>query len=183
MQIIRTFVLSSLVVVLSACASKAPEKAPEPPRASWADSRVADVTTVAEAQGFKVKREGEEIRVIIPVDGNFHPKRTLLLPRGLVPIGKVGAALKDDAECHFRVVGHSDSDGDEATNKKLALERAQAVANMLMLSGVSRKRMSLEGLGEIDPRADNSTPTGRELNRRVEIILTPALADTSLAKK
>ncbi len=182
MQIIRTFVLSSLVVVLSACASKAPEKAPEP-RASWADSRVAEVTAIAEAQGFEVDREGEEIRVIIPVDGNFHPKRTLLLPKGLVPIGKVGKALKDDAECHFRVVGHSDTEGDEEINEKLSLERAQAVANMLMLSGVRRTQMSLETMGENEPRADNSTPSGRKLNRRVEIILTPATTDVALATK
>lgn len=183
MRIIRTVVLSSFVVLLAACASKPDEQAAQPPRASWADSRVADLTAVAEAQGFEVEREGEEIRVIIPVDDNFHPKRTLLLPKGLVPIGKVGAVLKDDAECSFRVVGHSDNVGDQELNEKLALERAQAVANMLMLSGVSRKRMSLESMGENQPRADNSTATGRELNRRVEIVLTPALTDVVLATK
>lgn len=182
MHIIRTFVLSSLVLALSACASKEPEKPVEPPRTSWADSRVADVTTIAEAQGFKVEREGEEIRVIIPVDDNFHPQRTLLLPKGLVPIGKVAQALKDDAQCHFKIVGHSDTTGDDEMNAKLSMERAQAVASVLMLSGVSRSKMSLESMGENEPRADNATETGRELNRRVEIILFPGSTDVAMAQ-
>lgn len=175
MKTIRTLMLSSLVLTLAACSSRAPEPpvVAEVPLPSWAESRVVNLTSIAEEQGFQVEREGEQIRLIIPVDGNFHPKRTLLLPSGLVPLSKVAQALKDDSDSQYAVVGHSDTTGEEELNKRLSMERAQAVANVLMLGGVSRQRMQLRGMGENQPRADNSTNTGRQLNRRVEILLTP----------
>ncbi|MFN3582088.1 MAG: OmpA family protein [Pseudomonas sp.] len=134
---------------------------------------MAHLSELAETQGFEMEREGEQIRLIIPVEGNFHPKRTLLLPSGLVPLSKVAQALKDDEESQYSVVGHSDTSGEEELNAQLSMERAQAVASVLMLGGVPSRRMSLRSMGENQPRADNSTLTGRKLNRRVEILLTP----------
>lgn len=159
-------------MVLTACSTPppAPVAVAPPP---WAEPRIAKLTAVAEAQGFAVVREGEQIRLIIPVDGTFHPKRTLLLPSGLAPLGKVAQALKDDPESQYAVVGHSSSDGDRDLNRRLSMERAQAVASVLMLGGVSRQRLSLHTMGEDKPMADNATVTGRDLNRRVEIRLTP----------
>lgn len=179
MKNLRILALSTLLVTVAACSSRAPEPVVVP-LASWADPRVENLTTIAEAQGYEIEREGEEIRLIIPVNGNFHPKRTLLLPKGLVPLSKVAQAIKDDSETQFTVVGHSDSAGDDELNEKLSLERAQAVANVLMLGGVSRQRLQLSTMGENEPRADNATETGRDLNRRVEIVLTPYPA-TSVA--
>ncbi|MFT6463424.1 OmpA family protein [Halopseudomonas laoshanensis] len=174
MKTLKTLSAVCLSLALAACASKAPEPTPPPPPPpSWAESRVEPLTILAEKEGFEVVREGEQIRLIIPVEGNFHPKRTLLLPSGLVPISKVAKALKEDPNSQYAVIGHSDSTGEQELNQKLSLERAQAVASILMLGGVSSKRMSLTSMGEDQPRADNSTHTGRMLNRRVEILLTP----------
>ncbi len=178
MNIIKTVTLASLVL-LSACSSKQ-EVVQAPPAPSWADSRIDNLTTLATQQGYEVEREGEQIRLLIPVDGNFHPKRTLLLPSGLVPLSKVAQALKIDGASRLTVVGHSDSDGSHELNQKLSMERAQAVANVLRLGGIERQRMHLRAMADNQPRADNSTYTGRKLNRRVEIILTPYQA-TSVA--
>ncbi|GGC99520.1 OmpA family protein [Halopseudomonas salina] len=160
-------------MALTACSTPPPAPVAVAPPPPWAEPRIASLTAVAEAQGFEVQREGEQIRLIIPVDGTFHPKRTLLLPSGLAPLGKVAKALKDDMGSQYAVIGHSSSDGDRELNRRLSMERAQAVASVLMLGGVSSQRMSLHTMGEDRPMADNSTLTGRDLNRRVEIRLTP----------
>lgn len=172
MNITKSIVLASLVL-LGACSSKQEVAEVAPPPSSWADSRISTLTTLATQQGYEVEREGEQIRLLIPVDGNFHPKRTLLLPSGLVPLSKVAQALKADGASRVSVIGHSDSDGNEELNQKLSMERAQAVASVLRLGGIERHRMHLQAMADMQPRADNSSYTGRKLNRRVEIILTP----------
>lgn len=181
MKIIKTFALASVVFV-TACSSSGKQVAEAPPAPSWAESRIANLTSIAEKQGYEIEREGEQIRLLIPVDGNFHPKRTLLLPSGLVPLSKVAQALKVDGDSQLTVVGHSDSDGNHDMNEKLSLERAQAVASVLRLGGIEGRRMHLQAMAEYQPRADNSTYTGRKLNRRVEIILTPYPSAVALAK-
>ncbi len=181
MKIIKTFALASLVFA-TACSSTPKEVAKAPPAPSWAESRIANLTAIAEKQGYEIEREGEQIRLLIPVDGNFHPKRTLLLPSGLVPLSKVAMALQVDSASQLTVVGHSDSDGSHEMNEQLSMERAQAVASVLRLGGIEGRRMHLQGMAESQPRADNSTYIGRKLNRRVEIILTPYPQAVALAK-
>lgn len=182
MNTIKSVMLASLVL-LAACSSKEEVVHTPPPAPSWAESRITSLTALADQQGYEVEREGEQIRLLIPVDGNFHPKRTLLLPSGLVPLSKVAQALKADGASRVHVIGHSDSDGSDELNQKLSMERAQAVASVLRLGGIERHRMHLQAMADLEPRADNSSYTGRKLNRRVEIILTPyqptavALAD------
>lgn len=179
MNTIKSLMLASLVL-LSACSSQEVVQHTPPPPPSWADSRIANLTTLATQQGYEIEREGEQIRLLIPVDGNFHPKRTLLLPSGLVPLSKIAQALKQDGASRLTVVGHSSSDGSHELNAKLSMERAQAVASVLSLGGIERRRMHLRAMADNQPRADNSSYVGRQLNRRVEIILTPYVA-TSVA--
>ena len=182
MNTIKSLMLGSLVL-LGACSVKQEVAHIPAPAPSWAESRITNLTTLATQQGYEIERAGEQIRLLIPVDGNFHPKRTLLLPKGLVPLSKIAQALKADGASRVHVIGHSDSDGSDELNKKLSMERAQAVASVLRLGGIERHRMHLQAMADLAPRADNSTYTGRKLDRRVEIILTPyqptavALAD------
>lgn len=183
MKVIKTLAVSTLVLTLAACSSRAPTPPPEaPPVASWAEPRVEALTVIAQAEGYEVEREGEQIRLIIPVNGNFHPKRTLLLPSGLVPLSRVAKAIKDDEETQYAIVGHSNSAGDDELNQRLSLERAQSVASVLLMAGVSRQRLQLSAMGEDQPRADNATETGRNLNHRVEIVLTPYPSRVAMAQ-
>lgn len=71
------------------------------------------------------------------------------------------------------VVGHTDSTGSDAYNQQLSERRAAAVGDYLARRGVSWSRMTTEGKGESEPRADNATEAGRQLNRRVEILIQP----------
>ena len=72
------------------------------------------------------------------------------------------------------VVGHTDSVGPEDYNLDLSLRRAEAVRDALVAYGVPPERLNVEGRGEAEPRASNATEAGRQLNRRVEILVSPA---------
>jgi len=69
----------------------------------------------------------------------------------------------------FSIIGHTDNSGSESYNQQLSEKRAEAVADYLVGQGVSAGALSILGLGESRPIADNATPEGQSLNRRVEI--------------
>jgi len=71
-----------------------------------------------------------------------------------------------------KVVGHTDSDADDAYNIILSHNRAKAVVNQLISFGVSPNRLSEDGKGESMPVASNKTASGKRLNRRIEVELT-----------
>lgn len=71
-----------------------------------------------------------------------------------------------------RLVGHTDSQGDDEANRRLSQRRAQAVRDWLVRNrGLPAARTLIEGRGEDQPIASNDTPEGRRANRRVEVIL------------
>jgi OOP family OmpA-OmpF porin len=67
------------------------------------------------------------------------------------------------------ITGHTDSLGDSDANKRLGKERANMVKEILIDMGASPGQLITYSQGEEQPIADNSTPEGREKNRRVEI--------------
>lgn len=70
-----------------------------------------------------------------------------------------------------RITGHTDASGSEAQNLRLSRERAESVAAFLRSFGVDDEMLSARGAGSSVPLADNSTPEGRALNRRIEFTL------------
>ena len=70
----------------------------------------------------------------------------------------------------LEIVGHTDSTGPDAYNLGLSERRAQAAADYLGGKGISASNMTVKGMGESAPIADNATRDGRAMNRRVEII-------------
>ena len=69
------------------------------------------------------------------------------------------------------VLGHTDSVGSDAYNETLSEKRANSVDNFLVSRGVASSRLDSEGYGETDPVASNETEEGRQLNRRVEVVV------------
>lgn len=70
-----------------------------------------------------------------------------------------------------KVLGHTDSQGEDAVNLALSQRRADAVRARLVESGLQRAQVVAEGLGEAAPVADNLTAGGRARNRRVEVVV------------
>ena len=79
---------------------------------------------------------------------------------------------KNSPDTDVTIYGHTDNTGSRAVNERISKERADAVANYLVSQGISRSRMTTEGLAFDQPVADNSTASGRAQNRRVEVYIT-----------
>ena len=78
-------------------------------------------------------------------------------------------ALVADPKLRIMIEGHTDIQGEEAANMRLAERRAKAVRDGLALLGVPLANMDLRAHGSSRPVADNSTPEGQVQNRRVEV--------------
>lgn len=70
----------------------------------------------------------------------------------------------------IKIIGHTDNVGDDHNNLKLSEERAKTVRNELVQKGIDANRLQFEGKGENKPIAENSTPEGRQKNRRTEFV-------------
>lgn len=77
--------------------------------------------------------------------------------------------LIQHSSVHVTITGFTDSSGPEAFNLQLSQKRAQSVADYMVERGIKPSRLTVQGLGEAKPIADNDTPEGRAKNRRVEI--------------
>lgn len=84
---------------------------------------------------------------------------------------EIASTLKERAEMRVKIIGHTDSDGDDASNLLLSKKRAEAVKKMLVEEfGIESKRLETEGKGETQPIDKNSTSESKANNRRVEFI-------------
>jgi len=88
-------------------------------------------------------------------------------------IDRVAQILNRYPETTIKVVGYTDSTGSESYNQQLSELRANAVKNALVIKGVNAARLTTMGMGESSPVADNSTEGGRQLNRRVNMVIEP----------
>ena len=90
-----------------------------------------------------------------------------------VYLDKLAERMNDTNE-RIAVTGHTDWNGDHASNRKLGLYRAQGIRDLLVQRGVDRKRIKVKTKGESFPLATNSTEAGRQKNRRTEILILPS---------
>ena len=84
----------------------------------------------------------------------------------------VAQILRAYPHSEVTLVGHTDNVGGPAENLKLSQARVDRMAQLLVHSGIERRRISTIGHGMADPIADNRTDQGKARNRRVELIVT-----------
>jgi OmpA-OmpF porin, OOP family len=83
----------------------------------------------------------------------------------------IATVLTENPDVRVKIVGHTDSDGDETQNMDLSRKRAEAVkASLSKNFGINSSRMETEGKGESQPADVNTTAAGKANNRRVEFI-------------
>ena len=87
---------------------------------------------------------------------------------------KMLAAVALNCDASIEIAGHTDSRGDSQRNLRLSKDRAEAVRQHLIRSGVSEDQITATGYGETQPIYDNATREGRRLNRRIEFRVTGA---------
>ena len=102
----------------------------------------------------------------------FDSGKATLKPESMGIINEMVEVMNEHPDLKFSIEGHTDSDGDDASNLKLSEERAETVMNTMIDLGISADRLSTKGLGETMPVDTNSTPEGKANNRRVEFVKT-----------
>jgi outer membrane protein OmpA-like peptidoglycan-associated protein len=99
------------------------------------------------------------------------------------PIEQIAEFLEENPERSVQVEGFTDSQGSNEYNQQLSQRRADAVAQAIIQRGIDAQRVRALGYGEEFPKASNSSAGSRQLNRRVEIVVSngdaaiPARAD------
>ena len=121
----------------------------------------------------EIVNNGTSLIVTLPQDVLFATDSAALSGGLQTSLRSLAASLNQYPNTRINVIGHTDNVGDASYNFDLSQRRASAVASVLMQSGVSPSRINSIGRGEDQPRASNLDVGGRQLNRRVEIIITP----------
>lgn len=112
--------------------------------------------------------------VVGPLSGvSFASDKADLLPESYPALDRVLQALLVTPLAKLEIAGYTDNSGTTEVNHELSQKRADAVKAYLISKGVDPARLMAKGYGEEKPVADNSTPEGREKNRRVELHLLP----------
>src|SRR5690606_8087717 len=101
----------------------------------------------------------------------FASGQAQLTPGAAASLRALGTYLSGVPGGSVQVLGHTDSQGEEAANQALSERRAQQVRATLAEAGLARARVDAQGLGERQPVADNAVAAGRAKNRRVEIVV------------
>jgi len=99
---------------------------------------------------------------------NFEFNKARLTPESYPILFYAVQNLNENPDTKVEIQGHTDNIGSEQYNMKLSEERAQTVRDYLVAKGIDPSRLTVKGYGESMPVADNSTPEGRLLNRRIE---------------
>lgn len=103
----------------------------------------------------------------------FYSGTAKMKPESLGALFDISKVIKD-ANGPVKIIGHTDSDGDDALNMKLSQQRAEAVKELLVKQyNMDASKLNTEGRGETQPVADNKTAEGKAQNRRVEFIFKP----------
>ena len=126
----------------------------------------AKVEEVTDKNGFKA------VKVTFDSGILFATNKADLNAASMNDLSKFSSVLKNNADCHVDVYGHTDSTGNDGINIPLSYKRAQSVQTYLLSCGVPASQFQkVEGKGSSAPVADNATADGRKINRRVEVYL------------
>ncbi|MBK0379752.1 OmpA family protein [Mucilaginibacter segetis] len=121
--------------------------------------------------GATVIREGEGILVKFDSGILFDTDKADLKAAARTNLENLSTSLINNPQTNILIVGHTDNTGSDAHNMDLSIRRAESVKSYIAANNVAASRLTVQGKGETEPIADNSTVEGRAQNRRVEIVI------------
>ncbi len=140
---------------------------------AYMDVQEAKLREQLQGTGVQVARDGDNLRLIMPGNITFQTDSYNLRSDFYPVLNSVGEVVAKYADTTLKVSGHTDSTGSRSYNQTLSERRAGSVADYLATRGVDRSRMLVQGVGQDQPIADNSSDQGRAQNRRVELQILP----------
>jgi outer membrane protein OmpA-like peptidoglycan-associated protein len=127
---------------------------------------------LARIPGTTVERVDEDLLLLRFQSGIlFAVDSAVVSPDARGSLDEVASVMAQYPKTAVIVQGHTDSTGGEEYNQNLSERRATAVMNHLIGRGVDGSRITAAGYGEGVPVASNDTDSGRQANRRVDILL------------
>lgn len=125
------------------------------------------VTTAAPDTRSKLITEGKLVSYGIYFDVN----KDVVKPESYGTISDIAKVLKENPTVSIKIIGHTDSDGNDAANLDLSKRRAASVKNSLVSQfGIDGSRIQTDGKGETQPIVQNTSSENKAKNRRVEFI-------------
>jgi outer membrane protein OmpA-like peptidoglycan-associated protein len=129
-----------------------------------------------EANQLEIERlRDETLKLTLDSEVSFDFGKADIKPAFRPSLDKLAALIMKYDRTVVHVVGHTDNVGSAAYNQELSERRAASVFDYLVAYGVPANRLRMEGRGMREPRADNATAAGRQLNRRVELFVKPVV--------
>ncbi|MGA0558200.1 OmpA family protein [Larkinella sp. VNQ87] len=122
-------------------------------------------------ENARVERIGEGIKITFDSDFLFDVDKANLKATNRENLAKLAETLKKYDDTEVLIEGHADNTGSDEHNLKLSERRAKTVAKLLQSEGIKGNRIVEKGYGESQPIADNTTSSGRQQNRRVEVAI------------
>jgi outer membrane protein OmpA-like peptidoglycan-associated protein len=123
---------------------------------------------------LKAQQTGRGWVLTLRNDLLFDSGSAMLKPGAQRVIDNLAQLLRRDPDRDIAIEGFTDSEGPIEANRKLSQSRAAAVKSALVARGIEPGRIDSRGYGPAFPVASNDTSTGRQLNRRVEIVINPS---------
>ncbi len=111
------------------------------------------------------------LRVLIPATDVFVGNTVRINRKSHALLNRIVEVINARQELRVRIVGHTDSSGDDLQNQILSLNRSSSVANYMIKKGLRSSRIELEGRGSVDPLVSNDSRENRLINRRIELYL------------
>jgi len=140
------------------------------------DKQEADLRRDLANDQVKITNTGDRLIVTLPQDILFGVDSFAVRSDLQRDLQTVAGNLQAYPNSTIQIVGHTDADGEAGYNQTLSERRANAVADVLIQSGIPFNRIQTFGRGEAQPVADNLSPAGKSQNRRVEIVILPNAA-------
>jgi len=139
----------------------------------YMDRQEAELRQQLAGSGVSVIRQDDQVILNMPGNVTFDVGSADISAGFFRVLNSVTLVVQEYDKTLIEVVGHSDSTGRADYNQALSEQRAHSVSEYFISQGVLPQRLGAYGYGENHPIADNSSPSGRALNRRVEIVLLP----------
>jgi outer membrane protein OmpA-like peptidoglycan-associated protein len=134
-------------------------------------ARTREITALEEKLAALGAKQTERGAVVTLGDVLFDFNRAELKPGAQQNLYRLVSFLRENQDRELLVEGHTDNVGSDSYNLELSQRRADTVRFFMLQNGVASERIIARGFGKTYPVAANDSPGGRQLNRRVEVVI------------